>query len=39
MIGKFRDDRTGYSHLDVSRLVEILFDIENYMGVGRVYIP
>jgi len=22
-----------------TRLIEILFDLENYMGVGRIFIP
>lgn len=28
-----------YRERCANRLVEILFDIDNYMGVGRVYIP
>jgi hypothetical protein len=36
---KERLDEQGYRERCASRLVEILFDIENYMGVGRVYIP
>jgi predicted nuclease of predicted toxin-antitoxin system len=36
---KERLDEQSYRERCASRLVEILFDIENYMGVGRVYIP
>jgi hypothetical protein len=36
---KERLDEHSYRERCASRLVEILFDIENYMGVGRVYIP
>jgi hypothetical protein len=36
---KERLDERSYRERCASRLVEILFDIENYMGVGRVYIP
>jgi predicted nuclease of predicted toxin-antitoxin system len=32
-------DEQIYRERCASRLVEILFDIDNYMGVGRVYIP
>jgi uncharacterized protein with PIN domain len=36
---KERLDERIYRERCASRLVEILFDLENYMGVGRVYIP
>jgi predicted nuclease of predicted toxin-antitoxin system len=36
---KERLDEQNYRERCASRLVEILFDIDNYMGVGRVYIP
>ena len=36
---KERLDEQSYREQCASRLVEILFDIENYMGVDRVYIP
>jgi hypothetical protein len=36
---KERLDEKIYRERCASRLIEILFDIENYMGVGRVYIP
>ena len=36
---KERLDEQSYREQCASRLVEILFDIENYMGVGRIYIP
>lgn len=36
---KERLDEQNYREQCASRLVEILFDIDNYMGVGRVYIP
>ena len=36
---KERLDEQSYRERCASRLVEILFDIDNYMGVGRVYIP
>lgn len=36
---KERLDEQSYRERCAIRLVEILFDIENYMGVGRVYIP
>ncbi len=36
---KERLDEQIYRERCASRLVEILFDIENYMGVGRIYIP
>ncbi|AFY86894.1 MAG: hypothetical protein CLLPBCKN_003585 [Chroococcidiopsis cubana SAG 39.79] len=36
---KERLDEQIYRERCASRLIEILLDIENYMGVGRVYIP
>lgn len=36
---KERLDEQSYRERCASRLVEILLDIDNYMGVGRVYIP
>jgi hypothetical protein len=36
---KERLDEKRYREQYASRLVEILFDLENYMGVGRLYIP
>jgi predicted nuclease of predicted toxin-antitoxin system len=36
---KERLDEQSYRERCANRLVEILFDIENYIGVGRVYIP
>lgn len=36
---KERLDEQGCRERCASRLVEILFDIENYLGVGRIYIP
>lgn len=36
---KERLDEQSYREQCASRLVEILFDLENYMGVGRLYIP
>jgi hypothetical protein len=36
---KERLDEQSYREQCSSRLVEILFDLENYMGVGRLYIP
>jgi uncharacterized protein with PIN domain len=36
---KERLDEQSYRERCASRLVEILFDIENYMGVGRIYVP
>jgi hypothetical protein len=36
---KERLDEQSYRERCTSRLVQILLDIENYMGVGRVYIP
>jgi hypothetical protein len=34
-----RLDEKSYREQCASRLFEILFDLENYMGVGRLYIP
>ncbi len=28
-----------YRKLYVARIVEIVFDINNYMGIGRIFIP
>jgi predicted nuclease of predicted toxin-antitoxin system len=39
IVNKERLDEQIYRERCASRLVEILFDIDNYMGVGRVYIP
>ena len=36
---KERLDEQGYRERCASRLVEILIDLDNYMGVGRLYIP
>ncbi|HBL15162.1 MAG TPA: ACP S-malonyltransferase [Cyanobacteria bacterium UBA11162] len=36
---KERLDEQSYRERCASRLVEILFDLENYMGVGRLYLP
>lgn len=36
---KERLDEQNYRDRCASRLVEILLNIENYKGVGRVYIP
>jgi adenylosuccinate lyase len=36
---KERLDEQNYRERCASRLVEILFDIDNYTGVGRIYIP
>lgn len=36
---KERLDEQIYRERCASRLVEILIDIDNYLGVGRVYIP
>jgi len=32
-------DERDYRNRCVDRLLEILLDIENYMGVGRLFIP
>ena len=34
-----RLDEFGYREQCVDRLIEIVLDIENYMGVGRLFIP
>lgn len=34
-----RFDESGYRQRCSTRLIEILFDLENYLGVGRIYIP
>jgi predicted nuclease of predicted toxin-antitoxin system len=34
-----RFDESSYRQRCVTRLIEILFDLENYMGVGRIFIP
>lgn len=34
-----RFDESSYRQKCATRLIEILFDLENYMGVGRIYIP
>ncbi|NJL20749.1 MAG: ACP S-malonyltransferase [Leptolyngbyaceae cyanobacterium SM1_3_5] len=36
---KERLDEQNYRERCASRLVEILLDIDNYKGVGRIYIP
>jgi hypothetical protein len=36
---KERLDEQSYRERCASRLIEILLDIDNYLGVGRVYIP
>ena len=36
---KERLDEQNYRERCASRLVEILLDINNYKGVGRIYIP
>ncbi|MGL4619209.1 MAG: ACP S-malonyltransferase [Chroococcidiopsis sp.] len=36
---KERLDEQSYSGRCASRLVEIMFDLDNYLGVGRIYIP
>ncbi len=36
---KERLDEQSYRERCASRLVEILFDLENYKGVGRIYVP
>ena len=36
---KERLDEQLYRERCASQLVELLFDLENYLGVGRVYIP
>lgn len=34
-----RLDEISYRQKCATRLIEIVFDIENYLGVGRVFIP
>lgn len=34
-----RFDERSYRERCVTRLIEILFDLENYMGAGRIFIP
>jgi len=34
-----RLDESRYRQRCATRLVEILFDLENYLGVGRIFIP
>jgi len=34
-----RFDERSYRERCAARLIEILFDIENYMGAGRIFIP
>lgn len=34
-----RFDESGYRQKCATRLIEILFNLENYMGVGRIFIP
>ncbi len=34
-----RFDESSYRQKCATRLIEILFDLENYMGVGRIFIP
>jgi hypothetical protein len=34
-----RLDERGYRERCGSRLVEVIIDIENYLGAGRIYIP
>ena len=34
-----RFDESSYRQRCATRLIEILFDLENYLGVGRIYIP
>lgn len=36
---KERLDEQSYRGRCASRLVEIMFDLDNYLGVGRIYIP
>lgn len=36
---KERLDEQSYRGRCASRLVEIMFDLNNYLGVGRIYIP
>lgn len=34
-----RFDESNYRQKCATRLIEILFDLENYKGVGRIFIP
>jgi predicted nuclease of predicted toxin-antitoxin system len=34
-----RFDESSYRQKCATRLIEILFDLENHMGVGRIFIP
>ncbi|MBD2494080.1 DUF5615 family PIN-like protein [Nostoc sp. FACHB-280] len=34
-----RLDESNYRQKCATRLIEIVFDLENYLGVGRVFIP
>ena len=34
-----RFDESSYRQRCATRVIEILFDLENYLGVGRIYIP
>lgn len=34
-----RFDESGYRQRCAARLIEILLDLENYMGVCRIFIP
>jgi hypothetical protein len=34
-----RFDESGYRQKCATRLIEILLDLENYRGVGRIFIP
>jgi predicted nuclease of predicted toxin-antitoxin system len=34
-----RFDESSYREKCATRLIEILFDLENYLGVGRIFIP
>ena len=36
--GRFLEDRL-YRNRCVDRIIEILLDIENFMGVGRIFVP
>ena len=34
-----RFDESSYRQKCATRLIEILFDLENYLGVGRIFLP
>jgi predicted nuclease of predicted toxin-antitoxin system len=34
-----RFDQSNYRQRCANRLIEILFDLENYVGIGRIFIP